>query len=155
MLLLNLGLTFLLVLKTVCSVLLLCQTTLSLGFLDFVVLEAVGLLQLLGRVCQRLFLLLQGLSLQLGEKSGLGVDETVDLCWLLQLQSLLEGVLRYILEVSVRLNLMTNGQTLGSLLHLLRSRGRRQVLLEHGAQHLLENGLLLVDLGAIIKVRLN
>lgn len=60
-----------------------------------------------------------------------------------------------ILEVSVQLELISNGQTLGSLLHLLGSSGRRQVLLEHGAQHLLENGLLLVYLGAILKVRLN
>ena len=91
LLLLDLGLAFPLG-RAIRSVLLLCQTTLSLGFLDFVVLEAVGLLLLLGRVGQRLFLLLKGLSLQLGEEGGLGVDGAVDLSRLLQQQSLLEGV---------------------------------------------------------------
>ena len=81
--------TFLWGLQTIRSVLLLCHTTLSLGVLDFVILEAIGLLQFLRRVGHRLVLLLQGLSLQLGEEGGLGVDRVVDLRWLLQLQSLL------------------------------------------------------------------
>ena len=154
LLLLKLGLTFLVGLQPSGGGCLLGHTTLSLGFLDFVVLEAVRLLQFLRRVGHRL-VLLQGLSLlQLREEGGLGVHWVVDLSWLLQLQRRLEGVLLRSMEVSVQLYLVRNGQTLGSVVHLLRSSGRRQVLLEHGSQHLLENGLLLVHLGAILKVRL-